>query len=94
MLVNEGLVSTWATVFADTDRADVDLQLPDGAGTVRAHSLLLCSASPVLKAALGSSMREGRTQTVAVPGVTEAALRHLLVLIYTGCPDDDELTSK
>lgn len=34
-------------------------------------------------------MREGQTQKILVSDVSEEALRHLLVLIYTGCPDKD-----
>ncbi|CAJ1453248.1 unnamed protein product, partial [Effrenium voratum] len=85
--INEGVVQTWSSIMGDQDRADVELKA-GGESSVWAHGLVLCNASPVLKAALGSLMREGRTQKVEV-SCSEEALRHLLALIYTGCPEKD-----
>ncbi|CAJ1339082.1 unnamed protein product [Effrenium voratum] len=85
--INEGVVQTWSSIMGDQDRADVELKA-GGESSVWAHGLVLCNASPVLKAALGSLMREGRTQKVEV-SCSEEALRHLLALIYTGCPEKE-----
>jgi len=88
MLVSESIVQTWATALQNVSLADVELQASEGS-SVWAHSVVLCSASEVLKATLSSPMREGQTQKILVSDVSEEALRHLLVLIYTGCPDKE-----
>ncbi|CAE7843528.1 unnamed protein product, partial [Symbiodinium necroappetens] len=93
MLMNEGLVRDMAKAMQDTERADVELRLPEG-GSVRAHSLILCNASPVLDAALQSSMCEGRTQVINALDISEPALKHLLSLIYTGCASREDLPMK
>ena len=55
------------------------------------ESSIALGQSPLIccKATLSSPMREGQTQKILVSDVSEEALRHLLVLIYTGCPDKD-----
>lgn len=87
MLVNKSIVQTWANALANDQFADVELQAQDGT-SVWAHGVVLCSASEVLKATLSSPMREGQTQKVP-SNISQAALRHLVALIYTGCPDKE-----
>lgn len=55
-----------------------------GPCVVRAHSVVLRRASPVLEALLASPMREGQTGVLRVEGASEQAVRLLLQLVYTG----------
>ncbi|CAK9040538.1 BTB/POZ and TAZ domain-containing protein 5 (BTB and TAZ domain protein 5) [Durusdinium trenchii] len=87
MLINRHIVQTWSNALGNLSSADVELQAADSS-SVWAHSLVLCSASEFFKAALSSPMREGQTQKIP-SNVSEEALRHLVSLIYTGCPDKE-----
>lgn len=90
--VAERVVQIWAAALDDEARADVELvPVDDSEVPVRAHSLLLRCASPVLKASLDSTMQEGITKRIRVHGASTAALRHVLVMMYTGCSEGDEL---
>merc|ERR1719359_699172 len=52
--------------------------------TIKAHSLVLSEASPVLKASLASEMQEGKTHVIPVPGASIGAMEVLLSVIYLG----------
>ena len=52
----------------------------------RSVEVMPCDVSR--EATLSSPMREGQTQKIP-SNISQAALRHLMVLIYTGCPDKD-----
>eukprot|EP00928_Gymnodinium_smaydae_P036465 TRINITY_DN25483_c0_g2_i1.p1 TRINITY_DN25483_c0_g2~~TRINITY_DN25483_c0_g2_i1.p1 ORF type:complete len:301 (-),score=54.63 TRINITY_DN25483_c0_g2_i1:82-984(-) len=58
--------------------------------SVHAHSLVLCQASPVLRALLASDMRESQTRMVQVPGASVAAVRLLLTIVYSGGLQDSD----
>jgi hypothetical protein len=51
---------------------------------VRAHSLVLCHASPVLRASLTLNMREGQTRVLQVSGASIQAVELLLAILYSG----------
>lgn len=80
--VMESAVDLWSCVLVDTNSADVRLEC--GAEEVRAHSLVLSKASPVLGAALQAPMLEGSSRVLQVPGVSSAAVQLVLDLAYTG----------
>lgn len=93
--VPEAAINMWNSVRSDQEHADVELRVsgdPDAGGeagsdfgtVVMAHSLVLCHSSPVLGAMLNSSMREGQTKVVSVPGASVAAVRLLLAIVYSG----------
>lgn len=88
MTVNPCTVDLWTAALQDIDLADVELRA-DG-GVVKAHSLLLCNASSVLRAMLRGQMQEATSKAISVPGVSVEALRYLLALIYTGFWEEDE----
>jgi len=88
VLVSEGLLEMWESIYSDVESADVILKVvaPDklDAGSVCAHSVILRGASPVLKAMLATGMREGDRKEIEVSDCSEEALHFLLSLLYTG----------
>jgi len=88
--IERGIVDTWTKILEDDSRADVELCVDSKKESVRAHSLILCNASSVLKATLELPMKESKSKVVTVPGVSVAALRHFLSMVYTGYPPDDD----
>lgn len=83
--VAEASVEMWERIQTDTEHADVELQATGaGPGTVQAHALVLCQASPVLRASLTSRMQEGQTRVLQVPDANVAAVELLLAIIYSG----------
>eukprot|EP00927_Polykrikos_kofoidii_P023192 TRINITY_DN21424_c0_g1_i1.p1 TRINITY_DN21424_c0_g1~~TRINITY_DN21424_c0_g1_i1.p1 ORF type:complete len:512 (+),score=60.50 TRINITY_DN21424_c0_g1_i1:166-1536(+) len=91
-------VSMWKRIMVDEERADVRLHALGhgqadglinenhdvGSGVVPAHSLVLSHLSPVLRATLSSTMREGQTQVVPVPEASVDAVKLLMVVLYSG----------
>jgi len=86
-LVPEAVVQTWERCWQDRSSADVDLVSPDGLS--KAHSLVLCAASPVLAAMLSSSMLEGRARKIPVDSAVRV-VDMLLFVMYTGCLPEEE----
>merc|ERR1712224_1181339 len=80
--VPEGVADTWEAVLQDQDRADITFQCQDGK-VAKAHSLILHSASPVLKAMLCSGFREGVSSRIEVQQSVES-VQLLLDLVYVG----------
>eukprot|EP00439_Symbiodinium_sp_Y106_P043521 s2269_g5.t1 len=66
-----------------------DLTFQTGQGPVTAHAHMLMDASPVLKAMLESSMKEGTTQCIDVKDSSSQGVTLLLQMIYT-CSSQDE----
>lgn len=105
MNVAEGVVHTWECVLRDQDAADLTIVCRasstgegPGAGTtqapleLRAHRLVLRSASKVLRAMLTSSFMEGGANSRLEVDFDRNAVHLLLELVYTGSsdgPDDD-----
>jgi len=86
--VPEAVVEIWESALRDERRTDVELHV-SGAESLRAHSLVLASASVVLEASLASPMREGQTGVIQVDGVSLDSLRLVLQLIYSGTICDE-----
>lgn len=61
--------------------SDVHLSVED---KVKAHSIVLCEASPFLRASLASEMQEGRTHVIPVPGASVKSVNMLLDIVYMG----------
>jgi len=91
VLVNANTADIWAAALDDTEHSDVELRI--GQDIVKAHAVVLCNASPVLKAMLSAPMLEARSRIIPVPDVSIEALRYLLALIYTGSWEGQEPSS-
>lgn len=83
--VAEGVVETWERILSTPDGADVTLACRGGGQTaeMRAHTIVLRSASKVLRAMLSPAFREGSTARVEVD-FDMSAVKLLLSVIYTG----------
>ena len=81
--IRREIQSVWEAFFADDERKDVTLQLPDGT-EVLAHGSLLMAASPVFKAMLSHDMEEKQRHVIKLPGFSRAEVRFFLRLVYTG----------
>eukprot|EP00438_Fugacium_kawagutii_P030870 Skav213461 [mRNA] locus=scaffold3211:25456:27240:- [translate_table: standard] len=79
--VDKGVVDLWERILGSTSSHDVSFQT--AGGPVTAHSLVLQEASPVLKAMLGSSMKEGETGQIEVRDASSSAVRLVLEILYT-----------
>jgi len=89
-VVSSGTVDTWLAVMLDMEATDMEIQLEgDHGGSIRAHSLVLRHASPVLKAALSLPMQEQQSRVVKVSDVTQPSLKYLLTLMYVGHCDEE-----
>eukprot|EP00927_Polykrikos_kofoidii_P053985 TRINITY_DN48491_c0_g1_i1.p1 TRINITY_DN48491_c0_g1~~TRINITY_DN48491_c0_g1_i1.p1 ORF type:complete len:386 (-),score=41.42 TRINITY_DN48491_c0_g1_i1:207-1364(-) len=81
--VAESMLDIWASVMADTSESDVSIRVKSAA-TLRAHSVVLRAASPVLSAMLSGTMREGSSRQITIEEYSIEVVELLLSLIYTG----------
>lgn len=88
--IHEGLLEMWARILSNADSTDVIISV-QGQGSsgsetqeVYGHRVVLCEASPVLKAMLTGSMREGVSQKISLDECSVSAVRLLVSLLYTG----------
>ncbi|CAK8989706.1 unnamed protein product [Durusdinium trenchii] len=84
VLVPEGTVEMWEQLLQD-EKGDVELEVMDW-GTLKAHSSVLRTASPVLRALLSTPMKEGLCGHIHVEGVSLDSAQLFLRLMYTGSP--------
>merc|ERR1719362_439701 len=76
-----------------------DYVLVAGGEEIPVHSIILGARSPVFKAMLESSMKEGSAGKVHIPDVPPAALRSLCEFVYSGtlpekaCQTDDAINA-
>eukprot|EP00928_Gymnodinium_smaydae_P091015 TRINITY_DN74718_c0_g1_i1.p1 TRINITY_DN74718_c0_g1~~TRINITY_DN74718_c0_g1_i1.p1 ORF type:complete len:437 (-),score=77.36 TRINITY_DN74718_c0_g1_i1:18-1328(-) len=82
-LIPNAVVGVWERCLAD--RASGDLTLVCSDGRAKAHTMVLCAASPVLGAMLNSGMRESSGSREVPVQETLRATELLLTLLYTGC---------
>jgi len=90
--VHEAVVEMWERHLEDDDGKDLVLRCTRGCeelGTVSAHSSLLASVSPVVRAMLSGAMRESSARTCDVECGVES-MRLFLSLVYTGCVATEE----
>lgn len=84
--VAEGAVETWERMLSTLEGADTTIVCNAGASApseLKAHGIVLRSASKVLRAMLSPGFREGTTARVEVD-CDASAVRLLLSLAYTG----------
>jgi len=95
--VPEAVAETWEKILEDSVSADVTICVEESgredhkAGEVKAHSLVLSQASPVLHAMLATqAMREGASKVISVQGCGCESVRLVLGLMYAGSmPEED-----
>ena len=85
--VVQGVLDRWERMLNSNGAHDLTFQT--GQGPVTAHAHMLMDASPVLKAMLESSMKEGTTQCIDVKDSSSQGVTLLLQMIYT-CSSQDE----
>ena len=90
--VHRGLMDMWESVRDMTSTHNVIFEAADG--EVSAHDHVLVAASPVLKAMLGSTMREGESRRIPVKDSTSSDVSLLVDMMYTSstCKDPDYKT--
>ncbi|CAK9096604.1 unnamed protein product [Durusdinium trenchii] len=78
---NDGILENWERCLRATCSHDLTLDTADG--PVTAHAVILKEASPVIKAMLGSPMKEQETQHVQVKDSPKAGVSLFLETLYT-----------
>ena len=86
--VDESVLRLWEDIFADDASHDVTI-VCQGGETIGSHALILSNASPVMRAMLSSSFREGAERRIDVTDAPLAAARLFLELAYTGGSAED-----
>ncbi|CAE7781349.1 KLHL2 [Symbiodinium sp. CCMP2592] len=87
LLVPQGVVDTWESVQNMTSTHNVVFETADD--EVSAHDLILVAASPVLKAMLQSTMKEGSSKRIPVKDSSGSGVRLLVDMLYTSSTRDD-----
>eukprot|EP00438_Fugacium_kawagutii_P018504 Skav201477 [mRNA] locus=scaffold828:36253:37224:- [translate_table: standard] len=89
LFVDEGIVEIWEKCLHATASHDVTIEAADG--QVTAHTCMLQEASPVVRAMLGSPMKEGKSQQIQLKDTSCSAVTLFLEALYTcssqGDPD-------
>ena len=80
--ISTGTLQLWERLRTSAQGQDVTLLCQDG--EVLAHAAVLCAASPVLRAMLGSSMREGDERRIELRDSPCAGTSLFLDLLYAG----------
>mmetsp|Transcript_22744 Transcript_22744/g.51202 ORF Transcript_22744/g.51202 Transcript_22744/m.51202 type:complete len:353 (+) Transcript_22744:48-1106(+) len=79
--VDASLLDMWESVLDMKDTHNVTFETADG--PVTAHDHILMAASPVLKAMLQSTMKEGVNKCVQIPDASSSAASLFLEVLYT-----------
>ena len=79
--IDEGIVEIWEKIFAAHGSHDLTIQTADH--SVTAHAAVLSEASPVVKAMMASTMKEGASRCIAVTDMSSSAVTLLLEVLYT-----------
>ncbi|CAE7781442.1 ADK [Symbiodinium sp. CCMP2592] len=85
--VPQSVVDTWESIREMTSTHNVIFETADG--EVSAHDLVLLAASPVLKAMLESTMKEGSSKRIPVKDSLGSGVRLLVDMLYTSSTRDD-----
>ena len=80
--ISPGTLQLWERLRGSAQGQDVTLLCGDG--EVLAHAAVLCAASPVLRAMLGSSMREGDERRIELKDSPCEGASLFLDLLYAG----------
>uniref|UniRef100_A0A0G4F9J5 BTB domain-containing protein n=1 Tax=Chromera velia CCMP2878 TaxID=1169474 RepID=A0A0G4F9J5_9ALVE len=86
--VPEKVVAFWETLLEENN-GDLEVKLAEGA-TMKVHSGILKSCSPVFRAMFDHNMQEKQQHSVSLPNINEADFRELMNLVHTGCWSGDE----
>ena len=79
--VHEGIVDIWEKSLRATASHDLTIEASDS--EVTAHTHMLMEASPVVRAMLGSTMREGKSQRIQLHDTGSSAVTLFLEALYT-----------
>ncbi|CAE7484642.1 BT2 [Symbiodinium natans] len=85
--MRQSVVEVWESVRNMTATHNVIFETADG--QVTAHDVVLLAASPVLKAMLESSMKEGSSKRISVEDSSSSGVSLFLDMLYTGSTWDD-----
>ena len=78
------VMQSWKAFYDNQERVDITILLGANKTKIKAHKLVLCAQSDVLKKMLTSPMKEARENTIEFPEVDETAFRALVEFSYTG----------
>eukprot|EP00439_Symbiodinium_sp_Y106_P049387 s2318_g6.t1 len=85
--VESCLLDRWESVLEMKETHNVTFDTADG--EVTAHDLLLMAVSPVLKAMLESSMKEGRSRRISVKDASSSGVSLFVEMLYTNATRTD-----
>ncbi|CAE7885894.1 Kelch-like protein 6 [Symbiodinium microadriaticum] len=85
--VPQGVVDMWESIREMTSTHNVIFETADE--EVSAHDLVLVAASPVLKAMLESTMKEGSSKRISVKDSSGSGARLFVDMLYTSSTRDD-----
>ncbi|CAE7346312.1 BT4 [Symbiodinium sp. CCMP2456] len=85
--IPQSVVDMWESIRQMTPTHNVVFETADG--EVSAHDLILVTASPVLKAMLESTMREGSSKRITVKDASGSGVRLLVDMLYTSSTRDE-----
>ncbi|CAE7891265.1 BT4 [Symbiodinium necroappetens] len=85
--IPQSVVDMWESIRQMTPTHNVVFETADG--EVSAHDLILVTASPVLKAMLESTMREGSSKRITVKDSSGSGVRLLVDMLYTSSTRDE-----
>ena len=85
--VPQSVVDTWEAVREMTSTHNVVFQTADG--EVSAHDFILVTTSPVLRAMLDSTMKEGLSKRIPVKDSSGSGVRLFVDLLYTSSTGED-----
>ena len=77
-------MKSWKSFYDNQEMVDVTVVVGSNKMEIKAHKLVLCAHSDVLKKMLTSPMKEAQDNTIEFPQVDETAFRALLEFFYTG----------
>ena len=87
LLVPQSVVDIWESVQRMTSTHNVIFETADE--EVSAHDLVLVAASPVLKAMLESTMKEGSSKRISVKDSSGSGVRLFVDMLYTSSTRDE-----
>ncbi|OIV93495.1 hypothetical protein TanjilG_11077 [Lupinus angustifolius] len=80
----------WQRVYNEGYKADVYISTDNG-GIIYAHSIILATASPVLKGMLKQANRHHHWRPISIFGVPHDAVRVFVRYLYSSCYEKEEM---
>ena len=78
------VMQSWKSFYRNQEMVDITLLIGGSKTEFKAHKVVLCAHSDVLKKMLTSPMKEARENTIKFPEADETAFGALLEFFYTG----------